>query len=781
LGTKLSAGLQTLSVTFTPTDTTSYTTATASVTLTVNQAAPLLSWPDPAPITYGTNLSAAQLSATANVPGTFAYSPSSGTMLSAGSHTLTVTFTPTDATNYATATASVTLGVGQATPRITWVPAAAIAAGAALGPGLLNATATVPDGTAGLVGSFIYSPGAGTILNSPGPQKLSVTFTPTDTTDYTAATATATLSVNKTVPALSWPDPAPITYGTALSAAQLNAAASVPGSFAYNPPPGTTLSAGSHTLSVNFTPTDTTDYATAAASVPLTVNQAVPVLSWAAPAPITYGTALSATQLGATANVPGVFAYSLSVSSVLAAGSHTLSATFTPTDTTDYATANTSMALTVNQAAPVLNWAAPASISYGTALSSTQLNATANVPGTLTYEPSLGTKLSAGSHELSVTFTPTDIADYAIANATVTLTVDQAAPALNWTAPAPISYGTLLSATQLSATASVPGGFAYSPSPGRMLLAGSQTLSVTFTPTEATNYTTTTGTVTLTVNQAVPVLSWAAPVPITYGTALSSTQLDAAANVPGAFAYSPSASSVLSAGSHTLSVTFTPTDKTNYATSTATATLSVIQATPRITWVPEYAIAVGAALGPGQLNATATVPAGTAAVAGSFAYSPGTGTVFNSPGPQTLSVTFTPADTEDYTPAEASLTMTVSSFGVAAWGDSLTVGDLGSIDRGSYPRDLQELIVLPVVNLGVNGQTSTQIGVREGEIPVNVTVTGGTIPASGGVRISFPNGYEPVTTGGPANGVTGTILGVMAGSRLHPALIHLRRRHRGAR
>ena len=520
------------------------------------------------------------------------------------------------------------------------------------------------------------------------------------------------------------------------------------------------LSAGSHTLSVTFTPTDATNYTTTTGTVTLTVNQAVPVLSWAAPAPITYGTALSATQLDAAANVPGAFAYSPSASSVLSAGSHTLSVTFTPTDATDYATATASVTLTVNQAVPVMSWAAPAPITYGTALSVTQLSANANVPGDFAYVPSLGTMLSSGSHTLSVTFTPTDTADNATATASVTLTVNQAVPVLSWAAPAPITYGTVLSTTQLNATANVPGSFAYSPSPGRMLLAGSQTLSVTFTPTEGTNYTTTTGTVTLTVNQAVPVLSWAAPVPITYGTALSSTQLSATANVPGAFPYSPSASSVLSAGSHTLSVTFTPTDTTNYATSTATATLSVIQATPRITWVPEYAIAVGAALGPGQLNATATVPAGTAAVAGSFAYSPGTGTVFNSPGPQTLSVTFTPSDTEDYTTAEASLTMTVSSFGVAAWGDSLTVGDLGSIDRGSYPRDLQELIVLPVVNLGVNGQTSTQIGVREGEIPVNVTVTGGTIPASGGVRISFPTGYEPVTTGGPANGVTGTILGV---------------------
>ena len=40
--------------------------------------------PAPAAITYGTALSAAQLDASASVPGTFAYSPAAGTVLTAG-------------------------------------------------------------------------------------------------------------------------------------------------------------------------------------------------------------------------------------------------------------------------------------------------------------------------------------------------------------------------------------------------------------------------------------------------------------------------------------------------------------------------------------------------------------------------------------------------------------------------------------------------------------------------------------------------------------------------
>jgi hypothetical protein len=45
------------------------------------------------------------------VPGTFVYSPAAGTVLPAGTNTLSVTFTPTDTAGYTTAMATVTLSV----------------------------------------------------------------------------------------------------------------------------------------------------------------------------------------------------------------------------------------------------------------------------------------------------------------------------------------------------------------------------------------------------------------------------------------------------------------------------------------------------------------------------------------------------------------------------------------------------------------------------------------------------------------------------------------------
>ncbi len=194
----------------------------------------------------------------------------------------------------------------------------------------------------------------------------------------------------------------------------------------YTPAAGSLLTAGTDTLSVTFTPTDTTNYTTATKTVQLTVNQATPVITSTNPAAIVYGTALGVAQLNATASVPGAMVYTPAAGSIPTAGTDTLMVTFTPTDTTNYTTATKTVQLTVNQATPVITWANPASIVYGTALSSIQLDATASVPGSFVYAPAAGTEFMVGLQQLSVTFTPTDLANYTSATKTVSLNVTQA-------------------------------------------------------------------------------------------------------------------------------------------------------------------------------------------------------------------------------------------------------------------------------------------------------------------------------------------------------------------
>jgi hypothetical protein len=183
---------QTLSTTFTPTDTTDYTTAPKSVLINVvEKATPVITWSNPAGIVYGAVLGSTQLNATANVPGTFVYTPPAGTVLQAGTgQTLSTTFTPTDTADYTTATKNVLIDVSKATPVITWAAPAPITYGGALGNGQLNASSV------GVAGTFVYTPPAGTVLPVGNGQTLSATFTPTDATDYATAAASTTINVN---------------------------------------------------------------------------------------------------------------------------------------------------------------------------------------------------------------------------------------------------------------------------------------------------------------------------------------------------------------------------------------------------------------------------------------------------------------------------------------------------------------------------------------------------------------------------------------------------------
>src|SRR5205085_127739 len=160
---------------------------------------------------------------------------------------------------------------------------------------------------------------------------------------------------------------------------------------------------------------------------------------------------------------------------------------------------------------------------------------------------------NTGAHALSVTFTPTDAANYSAATATVSLTVLKGTSAIIWPTPSDITYGTLLGATQLNATTSVPGSLVYAPAAGTVLNAGAHELSVTFTPTDAANYSSTTATVSLTVLKGTSTITWPTPADIVYGTALGATQLNATASVPGTLVYAPAAGTVLNAGAHELS------------------------------------------------------------------------------------------------------------------------------------------------------------------------------------------------------------------------------------
>ncbi len=305
---------------------------------------------------------------------------------------------------------------------------------------------------------------------------------------------------------------------------------------------------------------------------------------------------------------------------------------------------------------PDVTWSHPADITFGAQLTAAQLNATSSTPGTLVYTPALGTILDAGATQtLSVTFTPTDVVNNEVVTSTVNINVAKATPVVAWSHPADITFGTQLTAAQLNATSSTPGTFVYTPALGTILDAGAtQTLSVTFTPADVVNNEVVTSTVNINVAKATPVVTWSDPTPVFAGLPLSTDELNATATVPGSFAYAPAIGTVLSAGyNQLLSTTFTPTDTANYKIITTTVTIDVLnQNDPVVIWPTPVEIFFGTPLSAAQLNATSPTP-------GTFTYTPALGTVLDAGSSQTLSVTFTPNDTTQFSTVTQTTTINV--------------------------------------------------------------------------------------------------------------------------
>jgi hypothetical protein len=357
---------------------------------------------------------------------------------------------------------------------------------------------------------------------------------------------------------------------------------------------------------VTFTPTDTADYTSVTQTATINVfasgQKATPIITWASPADIVYGTALSTTQLDATASlggntVAGTFTYTPAAGIVLNAGQgQTLSVSFTPTDTADFNGTTASvminvtpahLTVTISSASKVYAQPNPA---FNVTYSGFVNGDTASVlGGSLTFSAQASVGSDVGSY--GVTASGLTASDYAIAYAGGTLSVSPADQTITWANPAEITYGTPLGAAQLNATVAgvgpAPAGtLTYSPATGTILHAGAgQTLTVTAAATQ--DYNQATATVTINVLKATPSVSWATPADITAGTALGGAQLDAMASVPGTFAYSPAAGAVLPAGpGDALSVSFTPADTTDYTAATGSSSINVLTAPQVATIAP---------------------------------------------------------------------------------------------------------------------------------------------------------------------------------------------------
>ena len=414
--------------------TTNFSSGSANQNVTISPATATVTFgAAPAPTYLGGNFA---VSATTNSTGALTFSAMSGPCALVSATATTATFSSSGGgvcvvqasvaatTNFSAGSTTQNVTISPATPTITFGTAPAPTY-----PGSNFTVSTTTNSNGGLTYSYVSGPCtqvSGGTFSPSGVGACVVQASTAATTNFRAGSnsqvVTISAATEKTNPIITWPTPAPITYGTPLSSTQLDATANVAGTFVYNPPAKTILTAGEHTLSVTFTPTNTSAYNTVTATVMLQVNQATPPILWV-PVPTVYGIPLGPLQLDALTVVPGTFVYTPPAGTILHAGNQTLSATFTPNDTTDFQTITVHATLVVLKAVPTVAWSQPASITVGMPLSAKQLDATANVPGTFVYSPAAGTVLPAGPTILKVTFTPNDTTDYTNATDAVELTV----------------------------------------------------------------------------------------------------------------------------------------------------------------------------------------------------------------------------------------------------------------------------------------------------------------------------------------------------------------------
>ena len=384
--------------------------------------------------------------------------------------------------------------------------------------------------------------------------------------------------------------------------------------------PLSTLSGGSHSVVIHLAAS--TSYAASSATVSLAVQKATASVTVNGASTATYGTGVAFTlglsglsgvgfaaptgtvsmvvdgQAPQTATFAGGTA-SLTVPANLTATTHAVN--FSYSGDSNYAAQNTAASLVIKPA-PLTATAAAGSRAFGAAnptFTGTLTGVLNGDPITATYVSQATATTPAGTYSTGTYAITPVLADPSnrLANYTATLndgalTITNGSSTgsdITWATPAAIMYGTPLSATQLDATASVPGTFVYIPPAGSVLTAGSQSLSVTFYPTGSAS--SETAKTTLQVNLATTTTTLSALTAPNGGIALTAvTAATTGGQLTGAIKFLDGTTQItnigidgkgqatytayLSAGAHTLTATYTG-DANSLGSTSASVTITV--------------------------------------------------------------------------------------------------------------------------------------------------------------------------------------------------------------
>jgi hypothetical protein len=629
LGTKLPVGTHTIHVTYKPFDEANYPGTTATAEFVVLPYLSDVFWDSPAPICFPQKLTIDQLNAHCPTQGgTFVYEPSHlDDPLRVGSHTLHVSFWPYDYRNFGVVEKTVEFEVIKRTPTIQWPTPPIMYLGDNLSyDAHLNAMvifekrADVPD----LTGVFRYTHDPYSYMN-PAHHEIKCTFMPDDCDNYSLAEHTVVQTV-RCKPTIKWAKVPVLRIGNMILKKHLCAKCSdCKGEYVYDPPVDTRADAGGErTFTVTLLPFDQTIYDVVTYSIVIdVVPKLKPELTWDAPV-IAFGNRLSKENaLCCRSDKPGYFTYAgdgvphaftltpkqlanlteedkakiAARPAILDSGKYVVQANFFPEDAENYSQQSLAVTLTVDRLVVELEYGPFADVTYGDAVKE-DLHLTARITGialeflpttgpdakvtdssfgSFSYNTTAGTLLKAGTHEITVTYTPTDTTNFSTAVVSVPLKVGRHQPVVDWPAIKAIYYSTLLSETQLCAKVlpnnrdlkeTIVGELTYSWNIGhRFAKVGRHPVSCTFVPEDGFNYGTTHIEKEISVRRFPPKIDWERPEEIFEGQKLTEKELNATCDFPdltledGKLEYDPPLGTKLESGEHHLLCKFVPNPK----------------------------------------------------------------------------------------------------------------------------------------------------------------------------------------------------------------------------
>ena len=496
------------------------------------------------------------------------------------------------------------------------------------------AMSTVTPTVAGTVTSWSISPSLPTGL-SLSSSNGAISGTPTaisSTTNYTITatnsagndTATVTITVSEPLPVIAYsPNSFTLSVGTAMTSVSptLYGTGTVD-SYSISPSLPAGLSIGSTTGTIGGTPTAVSSSATYTITATNTAGSDTAtitiVVNDVAPSSITYspntftltkGTAMTTVTPTTTGGTVTTWSVSPSLPSGLSLASSdgaisgtptavSSSATYTITGTNTGGSATTTITIVVNDVAPIIGYSSSSvTLTKGTAMTTLNPTSTGGTVVSWSVSPSLPAGLSISSTTGAISGTPTAVtssATYTITatntggndTANITIVVNDVSPLIGYSpssftltkgtamsTASPITYGNG-QVVSWSVSPSLPAGLSLNTSTGDIsgtptAITSSATYTITATNTGGSD----TATVTIVVNDAVPIISYSpTSYTLTKGVAMTTSTPTVGGGAVVTWSVSPSLPAGLTLNSSTGAISGTPTAITSSANYLVSAT-----------------------------------------------------------------------------------------------------------------------------------------------------------------------------------------------------------------